>query len=147
MIKDDNNNNWIDNASDWIFGDDSTNNTSGEQQQNAQMLKELGESIDWQGVWGGIGDIFKNGLNFSCYNSTFTPKKAVHICETMLKPWFNEKLNQLDSAVTLEQKQLKLNHLVTRAYMIEGVYKQVLHNANWRSCSRDALNKVVYTVW
>lgn len=91
---------------------------------------------------GDIMDIIQNGFMFSCWNSTFTPSRAITHCEDHLQRYVADAIIQLDSAGTLEEKTNALNQLMYRGHMIGEIWELVLDNNNWQNCSQTALQEV-----
>ena len=91
-----------------------------------------------------FGAVFANGFNLSCWNSTFTPAKVQTELSKIQIPFFKKAFNNMaDSAdKKLKNKYIsELNFLLKAVDICFDMYTKKLPNgANWRSCSREAIN-------
>ena len=139
-----------------LNGDES----SGDESSNAQKTKEFLKSEEAKDLFKKIkesgfisktfGAVFANGFNLSCWNSTFTPAKVQTEISKVHQPFFEKVFQEVQDAFDQKnQSQFvsRLNFLIKAADISYDMYANKLPNgANWRSCSRQAINIYVEVV-
>ncbi|AXG68218.1 hypothetical protein KORDIASMS9_00410 [Kordia sp. SMS9] len=96
-----------------------------------------------------FGAIFANGLELTCWNSTFTPQQTVAEISAIHEPYFQNLFQELQTAITVNQLNDRLNYLAMAVYVCRDMYWFLRVNENWRRCSRLALdqyNEVFYAL-
>jgi len=96
-----------------------------------------------------FGAIFANGLELSCWNSTFTPQQTVAEISAIHEPYFQNLFQELQTATTVRQLNDRLNYLAMAVFVCRDMYWFLRVNENWRRCSRLALdqyNEIFYAL-
>jgi len=88
-----------------------------------------------------FGAIFANGLELTCWGSTFTPQQTSAQIQAIQAPYFQELFQGLQSATTVSVLNERLNFLAMAVFVCRDMYWFLRVNENWRRCSRLALDQ------
>jgi len=87
-----------------------------------------------------FGSIFANGFNLSCWNSTFTPAKVTAEVQKIHVPFFETALMSVRNASSTKLIEEHFNYLLKAVDISFDMYANKMWNgANWRSCSKEAI--------
>jgi hypothetical protein len=88
-----------------------------------------------------FGSVFANGFNLSCWNSTFTPSKVAAEVAKIHVPFFETAVASVSNTTSTDELEKHLNYLLKAVDVTYTMYAEYMINgANWRSCSKEAIN-------
>lgn len=87
-----------------------------------------------------FGSLFSNGLEFSCWNSTFTPHQTNAQVNTVHVPFLQTLFNKVTNSTSDSQLQSTLNEL--EKYLANNLkfFTDERLGNNWEKCSRQGLD-------
>jgi LPXTG-motif cell wall-anchored protein len=88
-----------------------------------------------------FGAIFANGMNLSCWNSSFLPQNTAAEIQQIQGPYFESLFRGLETATSVQELENRVNHLSMAVYVCAQMYWQLRTGNNWRKCSRLALDQ------
>ncbi|MCH2194401.1 hypothetical protein [Kordia sp.] len=88
-----------------------------------------------------FGAIFANGMNLSCWNSSFLPQNTAAEIQEIQGPYFEALFRGLETASSVQELENRVNHLSMAVYVCAQMYWQLRTGNNWRKCSRLALDQ------
>ncbi|MBC8753975.1 hypothetical protein H2O64_04785 [Kordia sp. YSTF-M3] len=88
-----------------------------------------------------FGAIFANGLELTCWGSTFTPQQTSAQIQAIQAPYFEDLFQGLQAATTVGILGERLNFLAMAVFVCRDMYWFLRVNENWRRCSRLALDQ------
>ena len=88
----------------------------------------------------GVLDILRNGFDFSCFNSTFTPAKVKANIQSIYAPIWEQIFIAIAMADTESAHEAAINQMVKCYEISRKYFDEILPvKRNWRSCSKKSI--------
>jgi len=91
----------------------------------------------------GIGNIFANGFDLSCYNNSYTPSRSAQSIQARHQPYFNRLFADLDNAQGLDQVNETYVKLATAVQVCSKLYDVLLAGNEWVRCSEKGIQVII----